>query len=132
MKIMPGKPKLPLNEKNVDRLLEVTKDLLLKHSAETHDIIEERETRKGTVHLTFNVDCSEATPIFEVHISVPRKPVKDGTNLEGEQEGQQRFDTIDGDVKESAKLKGDGPKRKKVSRKVKVEEPEPPTVKAGE
>lgn len=131
MKIMAGRPKLPLNEENVDRLLEVTKELLLKHSSETHDIIEERETRKGSVHITYNVDCSEATPTFEVHMSVPRKPVKDGTNLEGEQEGQQRFDEIDGQVDASVKVKG-APKSKKVSRKVKVEESEPPTVKAGE
>lgn len=106
------KPKLPMNELNTDKCLGLAREMILKHSQEIHDIIEERETRQGTIRLTVNVDASEATPSFEVTLSVPRKPVKDSSGLEGEQEGQETLPLVDTGLKVTGKVKG-APKKAK-------------------
>lgn len=102
-----NKPKLPLTEENIDKVLGLERELLVRHSAEISDILEEYETRKVTCTIKIQIDASEPTPDLGVVLSVPRRALKDTKGGQGEDPAQERLA-----LEASASTTGAGPKRR--------------------
>jgi hypothetical protein len=82
------KPKAPLDEATIEKMLDEADALLTEHAAECVDIMEDSESQRGTITIKFAVDISEPPQRIEVKLSMPRKPVKDTRALEADEPAQ--------------------------------------------
>jgi len=85
------KPKAPLDEATIEKMLDEADALLTEHAAECVDIMEDSESQRGTITIKFAVDISEPPPRIEVKLSMPRKPVKDTRALEADDPKQTKL-----------------------------------------